>query len=44
MGYVKDAFKYREAAKLGWTIIRYTAIDYRNLINDLNEYYAKQFS
>lgn len=39
MGYVKDAQKYREAVKLGWKIFRYTAIDYKNLITDLNEYY-----
>lgn len=36
MGFVGDALKYREAAKLGWTVLRYTAIDYKNLIPDLN--------
>lgn len=39
IGYAKDALKYREGTKLGWKIFRYTAIDYKNLITDLNEYY-----
>lgn len=30
-------FKYREAAKLGWTVLRYTNKDYRNLTRDLRE-------
>lgn len=41
IGYAKDALKYREASKLGWTVFRYTAIDHKQIINDLNEYYDK---
>lgn len=43
MGYTKDAQKYREATKLGWTVMRYTAIDYKNVINDLNQIYDDLF-
>lgn len=39
IGYAKDAQKYREALKLGWKVFRYTAVDHKNLITDLNEYY-----
>lgn len=37
MGYSKDAEKYNEAAKLGWKVLRYTALNYTNLTNDLKE-------
>lgn len=42
MGYAKDALKYREGTKLGWTVFRYTAIDYQNLINDLDELFREK--
>lgn len=34
-GYAGDVEKYREAAKLGWTVLRYTARDYKGVIDDL---------
>lgn len=34
-GFVKDAEKYNEAAKLGWKVLRYTAGTYKNVINDI---------
>lgn len=36
-GYTNDAEKYREAAKLGWRVLRYTAKGYSKLITDLKE-------
>ncbi len=38
-GYSGDTDKYREAAKLGWMVLRYTAMNYTKLIQDLNEYF-----
>ncbi len=40
-GYSADTEKYTEAAKLGWTVFRYTAMNYKNLMSDLNETYGK---
>lgn len=34
-GYTGDTEKYNEAGKLGWTILRYTASSFTNLLNDL---------
>lgn len=36
-GYTGDTDKYREAAKQGWIVLRYTAKNYKQVINDLNE-------
>lgn len=36
-GYTNDAEKYREAAKLGWRVLRYTSKGYSKLIDDLKE-------
>ncbi len=35
-GFTKDVEKYREAAKLGWTVLRYTNKDYTQLSEDVN--------
>ena len=40
-GYTKDTEKYNRAAQLGWTVLRYTAMNYKNLIEDLKRV-AKQ--
>ncbi len=34
-GYTKDTQKYNEAAKLGWTVLRYTANTYKQVIDDI---------
>src|SRR4051812_43101211 len=34
-GFTEDAEKYREAAKLGWKVLRYTSKGYSKLIEDL---------
>lgn len=36
-GYTKDVEKYDEAAALGWTVIRFTAKDYRTVIERLEQ-------
>lgn len=36
-GYTGDTDKYREAAKMGITILRYTALNYRTMLTDLAE-------
>lgn len=36
-GYSNDAIKYNEAAMLGWTVLRYTVLNYKNLIVDLKK-------
>lgn len=36
-GYSNDATKYREASKLGYIILRYTALNYKEVLNDLNQ-------
>lgn len=35
-GFSGDVEKYREAAKMGITVFRYTAKDYKNVIKDIN--------
>ena len=37
-GYTSDCEKYNAAALLGWTVLRYTALNYGNLGRDLTEY------
>mgnify|MGYP003592204830 CR=1 FL=1 len=39
-GYQKDVVKYNLATKLGWKLLRYTADNYLELENDLNEIIA----
>ena len=34
-GYSNDSTKYREAVKLGWSLLRYDALNYKNLPNDI---------
>lgn len=34
-GYTKDTEKYNRAAQLGWIVLRYTALNYKNIIDDL---------
>lgn len=34
-GYSKDTEKYNAAASLGWRVFRYTAMNYKNLVDDL---------
>jgi hypothetical protein len=34
-GYSNDTTKYNEAARLGWTVLRFTALTYKNLKQDL---------
>lgn len=41
-GYTKDAEKYNAAAKEGWTVLRYTAKTYTEVINDINEIKYRQ--
>lgn len=36
-GYSKDVEKYNLAASLGWTVLRYTAKNYKNVLNDLHK-------
>lgn len=40
-GYSRDADKYREAAKMGITVLRYTILNYKQVLTDLNEIYAR---
>ena len=35
-GYTGDAEKYNKAQELGWKVYRYTALNYLNLVTDLN--------
>lgn len=37
VGYTGDAIKYNTATQLGWKILRYTALNYKELSNDLKE-------
>lgn len=41
MGYSKDTLKYNAAGELGWTVLRYTAVTYKNLRGDLKEILTK---
>lgn len=36
-GFSGDCTKYNEAAKLGWTVLRYTVLTYKNLSSDLHD-------
>lgn len=36
-GYSKDTEKYNAAASLGWRVFRYTAMNYKNITNDLKD-------
>jgi len=40
-GYSGDVEKYREAAKMGITVFRYTAKDFKNVLKDLHDYINK---
>lgn len=37
-GYVKDVEKYREAEVIGWTVFRFTAKDYRKVIETIEKH------
>jgi very-short-patch-repair endonuclease len=37
-GYIKDVEKYNEAQALGWDVIRFTAKDYRKVIETLEKH------
>jgi hypothetical protein len=39
-GYTKDTEKYNLGTSQGWTILRYTALNYQTLIEDLNKLIA----
>lgn len=41
-GFSGDCDKYNEAGKLGWTVLRYTALNYKNLANDLHFFICKK--
>lgn len=36
-GFTGDAEKYNEAQRLGWSVYRYTAVNHKDIINDLNK-------
>ena len=36
-GYSKDMEKINAAQKLGWVVLQYTPLNYKNMLNDLNE-------
>lgn len=36
-GYTKDCEKYNQAALLGWKVLRYTALNYKQLYRDIDE-------
>jgi very-short-patch-repair endonuclease len=36
-GYTGDAEKYNAAQSLGWKVLRYTAVNYKTMIEDLNK-------
>lgn len=44
VGYSKDAEKYNASQQLGWTVLRYTAMNGENVINDLNKILNSQKS
>jgi hypothetical protein len=37
LGYSRDAEKYNSASSIGWRVLRYTAINYKNLIKDFEK-------
>lgn len=40
-GFTGDVEKYREAAKMGITVLRYTAKDYKKMIKDVDRIYEE---
>ena len=40
-GFSGDCEKYNEAVKLGWRVLRYTAVNYKNLDRDLKNLIVK---
>lgn len=40
-GYTKDCDKYNSATLLGWKILRYTALNYRNIAQDVELFFRK---
>ncbi len=36
-GFSKDTEKYREASMLGWTVLRYTALNHKAIVSDLDK-------
>src|SRR5690606_11247027 len=36
-GYTADSEKYNEAQRLGWKVLRYTVLTYKNVIQDLQK-------
>lgn len=40
-GFLKDVEKYNAAASLGWTILRYTTKNYKNVLQDLKQIITK---
>lgn len=38
VGYSDDATKYNEAQQLGWKVFRYTVINYKQVLQDLDHY------
>ncbi len=42
-GFSGDCDKYREAAKMGIVVLRYTAMNHRQVLSDLNEQYEKVY-
>lgn len=36
-GYTKDADKYNSAQQLGWIVLRFTPLNYKNLLAELNK-------
>lgn len=41
-GYTKDTDKYNLAQSLGWRVIRLTALNYTNLLRELNNFYERK--
>lgn len=41
-GYSGDSDKYREAAKAGWVVLRYTALNYKQVLKDLEDIVKNQ--
>lgn len=35
--YTKDTNKYNRAAQLGWRVLRFTAVNYKSLVEELNK-------
>lgn len=40
-GYSGDVEKYNAAGELGWTVFRYTAINYKNVVQDIDKFWKK---